>query len=86
MEEVLSRLVSLVISVAFFAIFVLAKPDQTINLNTKDLSIWFVMFWFVYECIGFLLHSLFIYFGRNSVKKDTLTMDNLNTDNHSKGE
>ena len=85
MEEVLSRLISLVVSVAFFAIFVLAKPDQTINLNTKDLSIWLIMFWFIYECIGFLLHSLFIYFGRNSIKKNGLVLDDLHI-NDSKSE
>jgi hypothetical protein len=73
LEEVLSRLVSLVVCISFFAIFVVAKPDQTINLNAKDLGIWLLVFWFVYECIGFLLYSLFVYFGKNKEVKQAST-------------
>jgi hypothetical protein len=68
LEEVTSRLISLVITSAFFLVYISAKPNQEILINWTQLLIILSVFWLVYELLGYLLFTAFNYFGDKAEK------------------
>lgn len=68
LEEVSSRLISLVITSAFFLVYISAKPNQEMLVNWTQLLIILSVFWLVYELLGYLFFTVFNYFGKQSEK------------------
>lgn len=64
LEEVSSRLISLVITSTFFLVYISAKPNQEMLVNWTQLLIILSIFWLVYEFLGYLFFMIFGYFGK----------------------
>jgi predicted membrane protein len=68
LEEVASRLISLVITSAFFLVYISAKTNQEILVNWTHLLLILSIFWLVYELLGYLFFMIFNYFGNQTDK------------------
>ena len=65
-EEMVSRFVSLVLSLSFFSIYILAKSTDLL-LDWNKLTIHLLVFWFVYEVLSYILFIIFCQFSKNKV-------------------
>ena len=78
-QEGISRIVSMILSTSFFAIYTLASDSGNgLNITWVNTIISLVIFWVVYESLSFGLYLIFIYFSKqnnqpNSDFKDTET-------------
>lgn len=64
LEEVASRLLSLVFTIVFFLIYILARSNQEMTVNWYKMFVILGLFWLVYETLGYVLFSIFKYFGK----------------------
>ena len=65
-EEVVSRLISAVITTIFFLVYVSAKTNSEIVLNWSGLLVSLAIFWLVYEFLAYCLYMIFVYFSKQS--------------------
>ncbi|MEM1311859.1 MAG: hypothetical protein AAGF07_00135 [Patescibacteria group bacterium] len=77
MEEVFSRLISLVIAITFFLVYVFAKDSQELRIDWSGTLFVLLIFWLVYEFLSYGLYVLFVYFTKQGRDK-TITELNSN--------
>jgi predicted membrane protein len=65
-EEVIARLVSLFISLLFFAIYMVAKVSVVIDMYR--LLTFLSIFWVVYEILAYILFMIFKFFSKAEEK------------------
>jgi len=86
LEETIARFASLILSVLFFSIYIVAV--EQVSLDWKSASLALAFFWFVYELIAFILFTVFKFFGdknssnsgdSNSNKSDPIEISDNNS-------
>jgi hypothetical protein len=82
-EETVSRFLALIATVAFFSIYILSKDIAKVNLDWNGLTTHLVVFWFVYEFVGYILFIILSQFSKNK-KVETVIKDPTLTDNNFK--
>ena len=70
-EEVLARIVAIVLSIAVFAVYESAKGQQ--SLSSSDIALTLAVFVVVYDLLAFMLFILFSYFSRQRIMQTNAT-------------
>lgn len=68
LEEVASRLLSVILCFVFFLIYISARDGQQMILDWPQLLVVLGIFWFVYESISYIMYAIFSYFSRQNEK------------------
>ena len=69
LEEVFGRFFSLILSVLFFVIYVIAANNK-VELNAIGILQVTLVFWLIYETISFVLFSVFRFFASREISKE----------------
>lgn len=72
LEELVARIISLILSILFFAVYSLAVGDITVNWTS--IVSYMLIFWVVYEGLAYILYLIFKFFGGNNKPGDGLTL------------
>jgi hypothetical protein len=67
-EEVVSRLISLIITMVFFSIYIFAKSDNLILLDWSKMLAFLGIFWLTAEVLSAILHFVFCQFSKNKIQ------------------
>jgi hypothetical protein len=65
LEEIFARFFSLVLSLIFFVIYVIAAGNK-VELNVVGILQTTLVFWLIYETISFILFTVFRFFASRS--------------------
>jgi|GEM_PF-3604580 len=71
LEELLARVVSLVLTLLFFVIYALSN-SQSLTLDWFQLAVHLSIFWIVYETLALIFFQTFLFFSTKSVDKEVL--------------
>ncbi len=74
LEEGFARIISLILTLIFFLIYVVAVEE--VVLNWLQALAWLGLFWLVYEVISLLLFSVFVFFTKNKISKRDSSVEN----------
>ena len=70
LEEIFARFFSLILSVLFFAIYVIAAGNK-VELNVVGILQTTLVFWLIYETISFILFTVFKFFASRAAGENT---------------
>ncbi len=88
LEGIIAKLVSLIITVVFFAIYNLTSDK--LEASWFELTGILLLFWLIYEILGYVLFLFFVFFGNNRFERideeveedkdssEIVTVENLN--------
>jgi hypothetical protein len=68
LEEAIAKVLSLVIDLAFFSIYILTKNTIS-NVDWQVLMIHLAIFWLVYEILSFGFYIILIQFSQNKISQ-----------------
>ena len=68
-EEVVSRLISLILSMVFFSIYITAKDAKVIILDLPKMLVFLGIFWLTYEVVSAILFFVFCQFSKNKLEE-----------------
>jgi hypothetical protein len=80
-EEAVGRLLSFIVSLAFFSIYILSKT--TVLLDWSGLLVHLAIFWLVYEVVSLVLFFVLNQFSRDKIEKlpiPTVDVNSTKTD------
>ncbi len=66
-EEVVSRLLSLILTLVFFSIYISAKSESIIFLDWSKMLVFLGIFWLTTEVLSAILHFIFCQFSKNKL-------------------
>lgn len=75
-EEVFARICSMILSMLFFVIYVVASVS--IVVDYKSVTIFLLVFWVIYESLSLILFQLFNHFSNLKVQKNNSKKINEN--------
>lgn len=61
LEELVARVVSLVLSILFFTVYTYATG--VLSVNWQSMVTYLLLFWLLYEALSFILYTIFKFFG-----------------------